>query len=170
MTSWAVAVLRPDLLNWYGHQRLYSRLAQATGVEVFAPRYRKVYRRNGRKVVREFLLFPSYLFVASTSAHWRPVLDHFAVRDLLRTASGAVAHVSESVIAQVRAMCSGDGLWIAPQPHRFQIDQRVRVQRGHFTGLVGTFAGTRGQREEALLELLGQKVRVDFKLGDLIAA
>jgi transcription antitermination factor NusG len=148
--------------------RLYDEIRKAW-FGLFAPRIRETFRRHGRRVFRFFPLFHRYVFVLDTEAKWPALLELDGVFSLLMSEEHP-ATVPQHAIDVVRERCDANDVLIPASQHRFKIGQVVRVKQGSFAGFVGTYDGTAGQREVALLELLGRAALVELKLGDLTAA
>ena len=121
--------------------------------DTYAPRIRL---RHG-KVAR---LFPNYVFVRADE-RWCALMWTAGVSRVLMSA-GVPAQLDEAVIAEIRSREGRDG-FIKIAHQRARHGQRMRVVGGSFAGCVGWYeAATSADRERILLEVLGQRVRVEM--------
>jgi transcription antitermination factor NusG len=111
----------------------------------------------------EFPLFPGYLFVQNTSAHWSELLNVPGVLTVVKHGNNA-ARVRESQISELKAaiplISTGD-----QQPevvNDFELADRVSVIDGPLAGLVGVVREIRGRGRRLLIgfEQIGRAVAI----------
>ncbi len=152
MTDWAVVISKPSQ-----ERKAFDQL-KARGFQCFLPFIK--YRRKVEP------LFPRYLFTVVTNT-WQAILATVGVAGVVRCGM-TPSVVNDQVIEELRSRCSEDGLFMAPP--RLYPGIRALVSRGPFADQLVEISRMNGSRRvEALMMLLGGKVRVDFDEDDLIA-
>jgi transcription antitermination factor NusG len=112
-------------------------------------------------------LFGCYLFVA-LSRRWREVFRTRGVRSMLMNAKGLPSRIDHTRIKEWRSFENQNGMIVLP---RFEVGQEVEVTRGRWSGCVGVYEGmTKERREQVLLSLLGQDIRIDVNWSSLSPA
>lgn len=162
---WIVAISEP---------RYESRAAEnisRQGCETYTPRLRESLLIEGRRVFREVLMFPRYLFVC-IDGPWRFLLNTIGIMNVIRGGgSDSPAHLDDSVIKYFRKQEGSDGIIQLSDQPLFRYGQRVRFNNGCFSGLVGLYQGASSlERERVLLNMLGRPTPVSASAGSLVAA
>lgn len=162
---WIVAISEPRY-----EERAAENIRRA-GFETYIPRLRESLRIQGRRVVREVLMFPRYLFVKVKDS-WRFLLSTIGIISVIRSGGADTpAHVDDTVIKYFRKQEGADGVIELSTPPEFCYGQRVRVNSGCFVGLVGLYQGASSlERERVLLNMLGRPTPVSVSVGSLVAA
>jgi len=156
MAFWAVAQTESQRENVAA-----SFLRQAR-FQIYLP---KILERVGARQ-RVTPLFPGYLFVEIID-RWYEIRWTVGVLRLLLI-DGQPAHVTESIMVNIRKQEGRDGLIRLPKPRGLQRGDQVRVLRGSFAGRIGVFEGLSGsQRSKILLAWLGCQVPVFLPTADV---
>lgn len=143
---------------------------RAVGLDVYAPRCRKLVVRRGRKLQVSVPMFSRYVFAdigrdpaAAFGAHRLNGVTSFAGRTLEQS------FVDGAVIRAIMAR-EDDGL-VTLDASRLKPGQSVRVIEGAFAGLEAIFAESdERKRCFILLSLLGKTHRVAIPLSALASA
>jgi transcriptional antiterminator RfaH len=161
MSFWAAARLEPQ------RERVAQHFLGLAGFQTYLPRLRERRRRNGRLIETRPLLFPGYGFVLVVGGWWQARWS-VGVAGLIMNGAGP-AHVSDSIIAEIRARERGGLVELAPPPG-LRPGDRVRVLCGPLAGQLGLYAGMRPrERVLILLQLLGGPQRVTLPKDDVDA-
>ena len=135
--------------------------------EAYCPMIRRQRRHRGR--FREVLrpLFPSYLFVATSSDRsWRPILSTYGVRRVIRFGEEA-GYLAPEFIERLRER-EVEGV-IAKPPTAYAEGQEIRISRGPFDGLIAKILEVQDdERLIVLLSMLGQSVRGRIHANDVV--
>jgi transcriptional antiterminator RfaH len=161
MSYWAVARLEPH------RERLALHCLSLSGFVTYLPRLRERRIRAGRKIVTTPALFPNYAFVL-IELQWHAARWAAGVSTLIMNGMEP-AHVSDTVIAEIRSRERGGLIDLAPPP-ALRPGARVRILRGPFCDHLAIFADTKPrERVEILLQLLGSVQRVTLAESDIEA-
>lgn len=111
-------------------------------------------------------LFPSYLFIGAI-IDWSPIQNCFGVKTILM-ACGRPAQLPDNVIDLWKSK-ERHGLVELPPPPRFRTDQRLVITRGCLKNRSVIYVGQSArEREEVLIEMMGQSVRITVPTDDLV--
>ncbi|MGH1420101.1 MAG: transcription termination/antitermination protein NusG [Hyphomicrobiaceae bacterium] len=104
-------------------------------------------------------MFPSYVFVEYNPAQrWRPILSTYAVRSVVR--QGAKPSLLNGAFIEEMKWREQNGVITKPSSP-YGVGQKIKLERGPLTGLVGKIIELRdNERMLVLMNLLNQKVRV----------
>ena len=109
-------------------------------------------------------LFPAYVFL-QIEERWWSADNCPGVVEILK-AGDVPARLADSVVDKLRGLEHG-GLVKLPKPRGLQPGDKIRIVRGSFAGHIGVLAAmTAHQRQLVLLDLLGQKVKVELPETD----
>lgn len=159
---WSVAFSHPQQ-----EQKAVNNVTQL-GLEIFFPRIQTRKSFRGKRQWIEEPLFPRYFFVSLVD-QWHSLLSTVGVAGVIMT-NGKPARVPEKIVDDIRLRCNRDGVYV-PYRFRFQVGQRVRVERGALKGHFGIYRGMRSEdRADVLIQMLGTVVHASFLEGDLIEA
>ena len=137
------------------------------GFESYCPVVLKRIRHARRVYDAKRPLFPSYIFVkhAGAQMRWRPILSTQGVRTLIQH-SGSPGLLDGAFIETLRQR-EVDGV-IQRDDARLRVGQRVAIDSGGFSGLVGEILDVRDHRRIAvLLDLMNNKVRAHVGIDKL---
>ena len=156
MSFWACALTEQN------REKVALRFLTMAGYEVYCP-----WLGTKRNVVP---LFPGYLFVLVADRGWWTARWTIAVRAIVGTHIGELAHVPDCVISDLRSR-ERNGLIVLPQKPGLQRGDRVRVKYGPMAGHLGLYEGQKGsERVMVLLALLGSVARVEMPKSAIEAA
>ena len=145
-----------------------ARTLESKGFETFVPLYKKQHHYAARSKESELPLFPGYVFSRFSVLSRLPILTTPGVTQILGTGNRPVP-LSETEIASLKTAIEARVLL---QPFPFlQVGQRVRIEEGALTGVVGivlrlkqplrlVLSVTLLQRS-VLLEIDGQQVNLE---------
>lgn len=148
-----------------------SNNVERQGHETYLPRFVEQVSHRGRRVARERLLFPRYLFIR-TSESWRWLLSTIGVSGVVMGAGiDTPARLPGGLVEAMREMEDRDGRVVLPKEPRFTHGQSVRLTRGCFSGCLGIYAGASSfEREGVLLDILGRSTPITVGAECLVAA
>ena len=149
------------------HARARAELERA-GFEAYTPLIKERKTVRGRRRWLIGYLFGRYFFVKYCDG-WMRILGIRHVDDMLRHENGWPPLVTDAEIASLKAREIGGFIALKTG---LRVGQIVRAKNGLFMGQTGTFAGTlsKGDRETAFFEFMGQRSRIEFAPGVLMAA
>lgn len=142
------------------------------GFTTYLPRYIKRRRHARRVELVPAPLFPRYLFVAidMSMQRWRSIYSTIGVSRIVCNGE-TPAHVSEQIVASLRAREDERGFVQLNQRPNFSVGDNIRVLDGLFADSLGLFEGVKDcERVAILLDLLGRKVRVILDIASVTAA
>lgn len=109
-------------------------------------------------------MFATYLFVQIVD-QWHNIQSTIGISHLLKNANKPVV-VRDTIIDELRSREDRNGLVNLPTKSEFFLGQRVRILTGQFAGWVALYDGMSSrQRERVLLDMLGQRVPVELRIG-----
>lgn len=164
--------------RWYAvhslpHKEVSAKLQlQNQNFRAFLPRIRKT-RRHARKldtVLAPF--FPRYLFVILDMERdrWRCVNSTIGVSRLVMQ-NDRPQVLPRGVVENLITCVNEDGLLSFDKEGRLKIGQRVELVEGPFVNQLGIIERLdSGERVRLLLDLMGQKVRVNVSSRDVMPA
>jgi transcription antitermination factor NusG len=149
------------------HARCRAELERA-GFEAYTPLIKEKKTIRGRRRWLIGYLFGRYFFIRKTE-RWSEILGIRYIDDMIRHDNGLPPLIADLEIAALRSREVSGFINVRTG---FRNGQLVRVRSGPFMGQIGTFAGlvSRGDREAALFEFMGQRSRIEFAPGVLAAA
>ena len=154
---WAVATTQPN-----GEAGASERLGRFP-IECYNPRTRDF------GTGRVSSLFPGYLFVRpSVDVAWQRLVAGTRGINSVMMSCGHPALVGDGELNHIIQGEVEAGLVLLPDP--IQKNSLVTVDRGPLFGCSGLVTGVDGRRVWALLQLLGQKVRVQLSRADVVLA
>ena len=161
---WIVAVSEPR------YEMKAAQNIERQGADTYIPRIRETLQIQGRRVVKDVLMFPRYLFV-SVEGPWRFLLSTIGVLNVVRGGgSDSPATLDSSIIDFFRKKEGRDGVIELPKEPLFRYGQKVRFKSGCFSGLTGLYHGASSlERESVLLNMLGRPTVVSASAGSLVA-
>lgn len=133
------------------------------GFEIFRPKTRQRYTRNGSRRVRIESMFPRYLFVRLNAAgqDWSPIRSTRGAIGLVRVGQRA-AEVPEEVIEALRSRCDDHDIVNLAGSIDFQPDEAVEIIDGPCAGYRALFKARTGhERVSVLLTLLNHERRIE---------
>lgn len=173
---WMVAVLAwdADKKNQIDHARCAESLRHifSSQFSVYCPKIRELAAHCGRRVWREEFLFGRYAFVEKLG-NWRDVFRHRAVREVLTDARKNPAVAPDEQIYRFKNMEDQDGYVVLPnaRPRGLRRGDPCKITEGPFADMPAVYRGMgRRDRELALVEYFGQKIRVEVAAGALVPA
>jgi transcription antitermination factor NusG len=111
-----------------------ARTLEGKGLETFLPLYKKQHSYAARSKESELPLFPGYVFCRFNVLTRMPVLTTPGVTQILGTGNRPIP-LSETEIVSLRTAIRAE---LPLQPFPFlQVGQRVRIEEGVLTGVVG---------------------------------
>ncbi len=158
---WAVAIAQPRC-----ELKAIINLTDQ-GYLCYCPMVLESLKRQGRTVRVERALFPRYLFVKVTS-QWRSILSTRGISSVISTEIEPIL-ISDEIIQAIKARETLSGYIALPEARaRFKRGNRVRVERGPFTGACALVEGMSShERVVVLMRLLGRETRVEIGAEDL---
>jgi transcription antitermination factor NusG len=156
-----------------GVERESRKDVKSLGFTCYQPTFRECIVRRGKKVWNERLLFGRYFFARwEQSLPWRSVFDLRNVTGIMmRPDAPLPALARDFEIDSIRAREDRSGHVTGQAFTGFNLNQRVRAAVGVLAGNDGVYVGQgRGGCDIALLDLFGQRTRVEFAPGVLRAA
>lgn len=139
------------------------------GFEYYNPRCLERHKNSSGNVVRRpAQLFVDYVFV-SVVDRWRSLMATIGVSQLLMSAGGRPAEISQEVIDALRSREDASGM-VVMRASRFRKGDGVELTSGPFSKTVGLYDGQSSRdRAFVLLSLLGSSRRVSVNEADLAA-
>lgn len=112
-------------------------------------------------------MFPGYAFARPPAEEWLYLKSTRGVQDVLLSTGERPAHVPPEQIAEIQAREGGDGI-VKLEQHHFRMGERVFIEEGPMTGLLGVYDGMSSQdRVFVLLGVLGRLVRSQVPLSSV---
>lgn len=147
------------------HEKCVAERARSRQVESFLPLYRSVRYWKDRRKELELPLFPGYVFVHTTVAERRSILQVPGVVEFV-TFNGQPTAVPEIEMDALRRSVTGTA---AIEPFSYlKTGRRVRVRGGPLAGITGILvAKKRRWRFVLSIELIQQSVAVEVDACDL---
>ncbi len=161
------------LIEWYlvqfkpNSHSIALRNLNRQGFETFLPMLSVTSRVGSRFVPKSRPLFPGYLFVAldPVQGEWRKVNSTYGVARIISFA-GQPNPVPHDLVAGLKARCDDTGVLTATSDLKPQ--DQVTLQKGPFSQFVATVESLdEDQRVWVLIELMGQKTRINVAREDL---
>jgi transcription antitermination factor NusG len=158
MEYWALATTQSNC-----EARVIDRL-KWLGIVSYAPTYRRIHFRQGRRFERSCQLFPGYLFVRVMGA-WRSLLTTHGIHTVLGGANPS--RVPEGMVEDLMSKQGvEDGNVVLP----WRVGQLLRVKDGTLAGELVIYEGMgRHARERVLLKAMGGYVPVEINGSNLEA-
>jgi len=156
---WAVIESRPN------YERRANSKLNAAGFATYLAEYRNAARHRA-------LLLPRYLFLRP-SPDWRKVFRISGVLKLFTLGNGEEmrpALIGDQFVDDLQKQEDQRGVIELPGRSSFEQGQQLRILRGAFQGMLGTYARPRDEYDEVLVSMLGRQVRVRLHHLDLAAA
>jgi transcriptional antiterminator NusG len=134
--------------------------------QVIVPMEKTVSVKSGKKVIREKIMYPGYIFVETSSVG---ELTHFVKAcdgaiGLLSSKSGQVQQVSDLEVQRMIGV-SKDTIEIAET--NFVAGQEIKIIDGPFTNFNGTIESVNEQRVKVGVMIFGRKTIVDLELNQI---
>lgn len=155
-----------EALEWYAvrvrsHcERLASSILQAKGYHQFLPEVRSRRHWSDRTKELQVPLFPGYVFCRFDAAHRLPILESAGVAGIVGFGPRLTPIPAEEILA-VETMLRLCG-HVEPFPF-LALGQKIRIERGPFTGLEGIVVAFKGGfRLVASITLLQRSVAVEI--------
>lgn len=147
------------------HEKCVAERARGRDVESFLPLYRTVRYWKDRRKELELPLFPGYVFVRTTSADRRPILQVPGVLQFI-TFNGQPTPVPDGEIEALRRSLTGTA---AVEPFSYlTMGRPVRVRGGPLSGITGILVAKKRRFRVVLsIELIQQAVAVEVDACDL---
>ncbi|MCV2875290.1 transcriptional activator RfaH [Rhodobacteraceae bacterium XHP0102] len=140
------------------------------GFETFLPMITVTARVGSRFMSRSRPLFPGYLFLALDAGQgaWRKINSTYGVARIVSFA-GQPSPVPHDLVAGLQARCDASGLLSAASD--LAPRDQVTLQKGPFAQFVATVESLdEEQRVWVLIDLMGQKTRINVARGDVTKA
>lgn len=134
------------------------------GFDIFRPKTRQRYTRNGQRQVRIESMFPRYLFVRLSAAgqDWGPIRSTRGAIGLVRVGQNA-AEVPEEVIRELRRRCDDNNIVNLSGSIDYRPNEAVEIIDGPLAGYRALFKARTGQeRVSVLLSLLNNERCVEI--------
>jgi len=149
------------------HARARAELEHA-GFEAYTPLIKERKTVRGRRRWLIGYLFGRYFFVKYCDG-WMRILGIRHIDDIITHDDGKPPLVFDHEIASLKAREIGGFIALKTG---LRVGQIVRAKNGLFMGQTGIFAGalSKGDRETAFFEFMGQRSRIEFAPGVLMAA
>lgn len=136
-------------------------------IDTFLPTTRVRSKRKDRRVMLDLPLFPGYVFVKTDleANHYLSILKTPGAVKLIGSKAGPIP-VDDTIIKSIQIMVqSGESILTGLQ---FQKGDPVKVIRGPFIGVTGTFSTYHGVgRVIVFIDLLGQSASVEVDEEDI---
>lgn len=127
-------------LQWYAlavkprHDKAVARSLESKGFQTFVPLYRKRNQYTARYKDSDLPLFPGYVFCRFDALIRLPIITTPGIIQILGNGNSPIT-VSETEITSLQIAIKAQ---LPLQPYPFlQIGQRVRIEEGVLTGVVG---------------------------------
>lgn len=127
-------------LQWYAlavkprHDKAVARSLESKGFQTFVPLYRKRNQYTARYKDSDLPLFPGYVFCRFDALIRLPIITTPGIIQILGNGNSPIT-VSETEITSLQIAINAQ---LPLQPYPFlQIGQRVRIEEGVLTGVVG---------------------------------
>jgi transcriptional antiterminator RfaH len=128
---------------------------------------RELIREGGRRVWREGVFFPRYLFVR-IEGQWRFLLSTIGVVSVIKSGGDEHPAVLDDEVVRILKSREERGFIQIPASPLYAKGQRVRMEHGCFAGLEGIYKGADSlERETVLLNLLGRVTPVSVSTGSI---
>lgn len=131
---------RKTCLQWYAlavkprHDKAVARSLEAKGFQAFVPLYKKRNQYAVRYKDSDLPLFPGYIFCRFDALFRLPIITTPGIIQILGNGNSPIA-VSETEITSLQRAIKAQ---VPLQPYPFlQIGQRVRIEEGVLSGVVG---------------------------------
>ena len=164
---WMVAILDWDA------DRKNLREALSRSLSIYSPKIRELVVENRRRVWREEFLFGRYSFVEMVGS-WRDAFRLRGIREILTDAKKNPAVARDEEVMRFKHMEDSDGFVVLPdafRPRKLRRGDACRITEGPFADELAVYSGmVRRDRELALVNFLGRKVRVEVAAGTLVPA
>ena len=149
------------------HARARAELEHA-GFEAYTPLIKERKTVRGRRRWLIGYLFGRYFFVKYCDG-WMRILGIRHIDDIITHDDGKPPLVFDHEIASLKAREIGGFIALKTG---LRVGQIVRAKNGLFMGQTGIFAGalSKGDRETAFFEFMGQRSKIEFAPGVLMAA
>jgi transcription antitermination factor NusG len=151
---------------WYAVQvrtkgeNLVRTLLERKEYEIYLPTYKEVRKYSDRMKKVDVPLFPGYVFCRMDVTERLPVLKTPGVHSILGFDGEPSPVPDEEMVAIQRVV--GSGASVGPWPF-LKVGDRVRVERGAFTGVEGILISERGcDRLILSVEMLQRSVAVEI--------
>lgn len=147
------------------HEKCVAERARSRQVESFLPLYRSVRYWKDRRKELELPLFPGYVFVRTSIAERRPILQVPGVLQFI-TCNGQPTPVPDAEVDALRRSVTSTA---AIEPFSYlTTGRRVRVRGGPLAGITGILVAKKRQLRVVLsIELIQQSVAVEVDACDL---
>ena len=129
-----------SVLQWYAlavkprHDKAVARSLESKGFQTFVPLYRKRNQYAARYKDSDLPLFPGYVFCRFDALIRLPIITTPGIIQILGNGNSPIT-VSETEITSLQIAINAQ---LPLQPYPFlQIGQRVRIEEGVLTGVVG---------------------------------
>lgn len=131
--------------------------------EVIVPMEKIVNVKNGKKVLREKVMYPGYIFVQSNAIGELTTFVKACdgATGLLQSKSGHVQHISNS---EIERMLGSSKESIDTVESNFVIGQEVKITDGPFNSFSGTIESITDQRVKVSVLIFGRKTLVDLEM------
>ncbi len=161
MRCWAVVISQPRSEL----KAVINLVAQS--YDAYCPMVLERVEKQGRRVRVERALFSRYLFVLIVD-RWQSILGTRGVSGMIMENETPVL-IEDGIITSIKARETLSGYIALPEQRaRFKRGNRVRVERGPFTGACALVEGMPSQeRVFVLMRLLGRETRVEISAEDL---
>jgi len=142
-------------------EKAVAQMAKGRGLEEFLPLYRRRQRWSDRQQEVEFPLFPGYLFCRVNPERRLPLVTIPGVVHIVGFGNTPVPVDDTEILAIQAAVQSG----LSTEPWPFlEVGDRVRLENGPLTGLVGVLVGSdKRQRLVVSVTLLRRSVAVTIE-------
>jgi len=157
--------------NWYAvytspcHEKQVAEHLAVRDIEHYLPLYQLSRRwKDGRRVILQAPLFPSYLFVYAAHQHRGRILGVPGILSIVGTSRGAIPLPT----AEIESLRNGLHLHNAT-PHPFlTVGERARIRTGSLAGMQGIVLRYKHSTRIVLtLELITRSVAVEVDIADL---
>jgi transcriptional antiterminator NusG len=136
--------------------------------EIIIPHEKTVSVRNGKKVFRDKMLYPGYVFVETSAlGELKHILKGInGAGGLVRTQSGEIFPMRDSEVKRLldkkEDPISSDKLL-----HNYIIGENVIIKDGPFSTFNGTIEDIHGEKVKVGVMIFGRKTPVDLTIGQI---
>lgn len=134
--------------------------------QVIVPMEKSVNVRNGKKVLREKVMYPGYIFVESNAIG---ELTNFVkacdgATGLLQSKSGQVQSISKSEVEKMIGVAQ-ENVEVAEE--KYLVGQEVKIVDGPFNSFHGTIESITDQRVKVSVLIFGRRTLVDLNTSQI---
>ena len=137
--------------------------------QVLVPMEKTVSMKEGKKVIREKVMYPGYIFVQSDAigelAHFVKGCD--GATSLLSTKSGKIQCMSNLEVERMIGIQKVEDEKAIESVISFMVGQEVKITDGPFATFTGTIEQVDGKRVKVSVLIFGRKTMVDLETAQI---